>query len=155
MFTSRDILDLAVQIEKNGEKVYRGALQVVANPEIRSLLQRLADDETRHVDRFLEFKENTGDTPGDPKLEEMGRSILLGILGDQSFSLKEADFSRMERIKDLFKVAVEFEKDTVIFYEMIRAMIEDDETAADLNKIIEEEKRHIELFEEFLGPAET
>jgi rubrerythrin len=155
MFTSRDILDLAVQIEKNGEKIYRGALQEVASPEMRSLLQRLADDEARHVDRFSEFRESTGDARGDPKLEEMGRSILLGILGDQSFSLKEADFSKMERIKELFKVAVEFEKDTVIFYEMIRAMIEDDETAADLNKIIEEEKRHIELLEEFLGPAET
>ena len=55
-------------------------------------------------------------------------------------------------IKDLFKVAIEFEKDTVIFYEMIQAMIEDDETSKDLEKIIEEERRHIELFQEFLRP---
>lgn len=152
MFTSKDVLDLAVQIEKNGEKIYRGAFQEVTDPQIKSLLQRLADDEARHVDRFSEFKKRTGDALGDPKLEEMGRSILLGILGDQSFSLKEADFSGLERIKDLFKVAIEFEKDTVIFYQMIQTMIEDDETAADLNKIIEEEKRHIELLDEFLAP---
>ena len=76
---------------------------------------------------------------------------MLGILGDQSFSLKETDFAGMERIKDLFKVAIEFEKDTVIFYEMIRALIEDDSTLTDLNQIIEEEKRHIELLREFLG----
>jgi rubrerythrin len=153
MFTSKDILDLAVQIEKNGEKIYRGAFQKVTHPEIKALLQRLADDEARHVDWFSEFEETARNTLGDPKLEEMGRSILLGILGDQSFSLKEADFSKMERIKDLFKVAIEFEKDTVIFYEMIQAMIEDDKTGADLNKIIEEEKRHIELFREFLSTA--
>jgi rubrerythrin len=53
----------------------------------------------------------------------------------------------MERIKDLFKVAIEFERDTVIFYEMIRAMIEYDETSADLNQIIEEETRHIDQFQ--------
>ena len=152
MFTSKDVLDLAVQIEKNGEKIYRGAFLEVTDPQIKSLLQRLADDEARHVDWFAEFEEHTKGTVGDPKLEEMGRSILLGILGDQSFSLKETDFSRLERIKDLFKVAIEFEKDTVIFYQMIQTMIEDDETAADLNKIIEEEKRHIELLDEFLAP---
>ncbi len=151
MFTSRDILDLAVQIEKNGEKTYRRAFQEVANAEIQSFLQRLADDEARHVQRFAELKEKTKDTPGDPELEEMGRSILLGVLGDQSFSLQEADFSRMERIKDLFKVAIEFEKDTVLFYEMIRAMIDDDQTSADLNEIIAEENRHIELLNKFLG----
>ena len=155
MFTSRDILDLAVQIEKNGEKIYRDALQKVTNQEVKSLLQKLADDEVRHIDQFSEFKASAKDTLGDPQLEEMGRSILLGILGDQSFSLKETDFARMERIKDLFKVAIEFEKDTVIFYEMIRALIEDDRTLADLNQIIEEEKRHIELFQEFLGPSDT
>ncbi len=153
MFTSRDVLDLAVQIEKNGEKIYRGALQQVTHPEIKALLQRLADDEARHVDWFSKFEGTTKHTLGDPELEELGRSILLGVLGDQSFSLKEVDFSKMERIKDLFKVAIEFEKDTVVFYEMIQAMIEDDETGADLNRIIEEERRHIELFQEFLGPA--
>jgi len=152
MFTSKDILDLAVQIEKNGEKIYRGAFQEVTDPEIKSLLQRLADDEARHVDWFSEFKESAKSKLGDPELEEMGRSLLLGVLGDQSFSLKEVDFSRLERIKELFKVAIEFEKDTVIFYEMIRAMIEDDQTSADLNMIIEEENRHIELLDEFLGP---
>jgi rubrerythrin len=150
MFTSRDVLDLAVQIEKNGEKIYRGALQKVTNREIKSLLQRLADDEARHVDWFSDFKESNEETPGDPELETMGRSILLGVLGDQSFSLKEADFSRMERIKDLFKVAIEFEKDTVLFYEMLRAMIDDDQTSADLDGIIAEENRHIELLDEFL-----
>ena len=81
----------------------------------------------------------------------MGCSILTGVLGDQSFSLKEADLSKIGNVKDLLQLAVEFEKDTVLFYEMIGSFIEDTETSEKLNEIIAEENRHIELLEDFQG----
>ena len=71
-------------------------------------------------------------------------------MGDQAFSIKDADFSKTEDINSLLELSVEFEKDTALFYEMLSAFIDDEETLNQLDKIIEEEKRHVQLLEEFL-----
>ena len=80
----------------------------------------------------------------------MGKRILLGLLGDESFSLKDADFSKMDRIEDLLRLAIEFERDTVLFYEMIRSFLETRETLDHLDEIIQEEKSHIRSLQESL-----
>ena len=91
------------------------------------------------------------------ELEEMGRSILGRILGDQSFALQDADFSSIGQVRDLLELAIEFERDTVLFYEMIRAFMEEEDTEAlnVLEKIIDEENRHIQLFRDFLESGEA
>jgi rubrerythrin len=39
---------------------------------------------------------------------------------------------------------IEFEKDTILFYQMLEAFIQDDLALQELNEIVAEEKRHIE-----------
>ncbi|MBW1901517.1 MAG: ferritin family protein [Deltaproteobacteria bacterium] len=150
MFQIREIIDLAIQIEKNGERIYRNALQLVSNPSISSLLQKLADEEVQHIEWFSNLKQRINSTIDDPQLEAMGKSILNSILGNQAFSLEDVDFSKIMRIDDLLKVAIEFERDTVLFYEMIRPLIDDAEASDHLNKIIEEENQHIQTFQKIL-----
>ncbi len=150
MFQIREIIDLAIQIEKNGERIYRNALQLVSNPSISSLLQKLADEEVQHIEWFSNLKQRINSTIDDPQLEAMGKSILNSILGNQAFSLEDVDFSKIMRIDDLLKLAIEFERDTVLFYEMIRPLIDDAEASDHLNKIIEEENQHIQTFQKIL-----
>ena len=149
MFSIREVFDLAIQIEKNGEQYYRDARQKISNPSLSSLLEWLADQEEKHLSWFSERKEGLETKGDDLELAEMSGSILQGILGDQSFSLKEADLSKIDNVEALIQLAIEFEKDSILFYEMIGSFIEDGETSEKLNEIIAEENRHIELLEEF------
>ena len=151
MFSSADIIDLAIQIEKNGERVYRDALKGVQNQSVASMLQLLADEEVEHAKWFSELKQGVQKVPVDRRLEDMGRDILQGILGEESFSLKEADFQKLGSIEKLINLAIEFERDTVLFFEMFESFLEDRESLEHLNKIIEEERRHIQVLEEYLG----
>ena len=82
---------------------------------------------------------------------------MQGILGEESFSLKEADLKNLGGIENLINLAIEFERDTVLFFEMFESFLEDRESLEHLNKIIEEEKRHIQVLVEYLGggPAEA
>ena len=150
MFTLSEIIDLAIRIEKNGENAYRKAQEEVSNPSLASMLKWLAEEEVEHEKWFTRLKEKAGTLAEDPKLDEMGKAILQGVLGDQTFSIKDADFSKIGDINSLLELSVEFEKDTVLFYEMLSAFIDDEETLSQLDKIIEEEKRHVQLLEEFL-----
>lgn len=154
MFTIRDIIDLAIQIEENSEKVYRKAAREISNSSISSLLLWLAGEEVKHAKWFAELKEQVNETAEGPRVEETGNRILQGVLGDQSFSLRDVDFSTMKETADLLKAAIEFQEDTVLFYEMIQAFIDEKETLNHLDTIIQEEKDHIRLLRESLedGP---
>jgi len=87
----------------------------------------------------------------DTDLEEMGKTMLQRVLGDQTFSLTNVDFSKIDQIEDLIELAIEFERDTVLFYEMIESFIDDEQTKDHLKKIIHEEERHVQVLEELLG----
>jgi len=149
MFTLSEICDLGIQIERNGEKFYRDALKQPWSKPMASMLHMLAEEEVRHVDFFVKEKSKPARQSGDPELEAMGREMLKEVLGSQSFSLKEADLSKIKTIEQLCRTAIEFEKDTILFYEMIRSFLTDKDTVEQLDSIIEEENRHVKLFEEY------
>jgi rubrerythrin len=150
MFTIGDILDLAIQIENNGERVYRDAAKKISDLSLVSMLEWLADEEAVHAAQLADMKEKAQKTVDDPRMEKMGRDILLDVLGEQSFSLKDADFLQISEVKDLLRVSIEFEKDTVLFYEMLLSFVDDETTKNVLETIINDENEHISKLEEFL-----
>jgi rubrerythrin len=150
MFSITDIINLAVRIEENAEKIFRDAATKVANPALVPLLHWLADEEVKHVEWFSELNQKVKKTIDDPELENMGKAILQDMLGDQTFSLKDVDFGKLDQIEPLLRRAIEFEDDTILFYEMISSFVEDKETLDHLNAIIQEERSHVQLLEEFL-----
>ncbi len=150
MFSAHEILDLAIQLEKNGESVYRNAVDTVANPDLVSLLIWMADEEARHISWFSELKNNFETHSIDPFMEEMSRQVFGGMLGEKSFSHRDVDFSKVERLDDLIGIFIEFEKDTVLFYETLIPFIEDNATLENIAKIIAEENNHIKKLQGFL-----
>ena len=144
MFSMGDIIDLAIQIETNAESVYRSALNKISEPTLVSILRWLADEEVEHARWFRQLKATTQSEIKDPAVEAMGKSLLSDVLGQQSFSLKEADFSEINDLEDLLTLAIEFEEDKVIFYNMLRSFIEDKETLEFLGNIINQETKHIQ-----------
>ena len=155
MFTLAEIIDLAVRIEKNGEKAYRKARDEVSNLSLASMLQRLAEEEAEHEKWFTGLKEEVETTAEDPRLEEMGKTLLQGVLGDKTFSIDDADFSRIKDLEGLLELSMEFEKDTILFYEMLSAFIQDEKSLDQLDMIIEEENRHVRLLEDCLEKREN
>ena len=150
MFSVREILDLAIQLEKNGESVYRNAVDRVTEPDLVSLLIWMADEEVQHRRWFSEVKKNLETHSINPFMEEMSRQVFGGMLGDKSFSHRDVDFSKVDHLDDLIGIFIEFEKDTVLFYETLIPFIEDEDTLEYLKKIIDEENNHIKKLHEFL-----
>jgi rubrerythrin len=153
MFTIGDVIDMAVQIEENGDKFYREAAEKAANPDLASMLRWLADEEVNHAEKFSEMKEGFQETVEDPKVADMGKDLLRKSIGDETFSLKDVDFSSLDQVETLLERAIEFEEDTILFYEMIRSFLKEKQPRDLIDKIIEEELGHIRTLEEFLGKA--
>jgi len=50
----------------------------------------------------------------------------------------------VENLKSLLELAIEFEKDTILFYQMLRSFIDDRGVLNGLDNIVEEESRHVD-----------
>ena len=151
MFTINDIIEIALQIEKNGESTYRRAQQKTSDPSLADLFGLLADEELEHQRWFAEFKSRVGTKPVDQNLEAMGRELFQNILGEKAFSLDEVDLSQVTGTQTVMRISAEFEQDTVVFYEMLEPFVEEPRHREDLRVIIEEEKRHVRDLQERLG----
>lgn len=148
MFTAEEVFDLAVQIEENGEAYYRDAVEVVADPSIRRLLTWLADEEARHRRCFLDLKSAARSGAENDWAERISGAFLQSSINDHAFSLDEVDFSRIENVAELLRVAVGFEEDSIMFYEILQSFVTDSPAGKHVSEILKEEKRHIEMIEE-------
>jgi rubrerythrin len=149
MFSLAEVYDLGIRIEKNGEKFYRDALNQAWSKPIADMLKLLADEEAKHVDFFVRRMDALKQKRENPLLDEMGASMLKDILGNQTFSLKDTDVSKFRSVEELVGVAIEFEKDTILFYEMIGSFMTGEDARGELREIIKEEERHVRLFESY------
>jgi rubrerythrin len=150
MFSLKDIIDIALQIEQNGERVYRNAAGNINDTPLQSMLKWLADEEARHFKWFAALKTAVPDGGDYPEQEKIGKELLRNAVGAHSFALEDADFLSMEKIEDLIRVAIEFERDTSLFYKMLQPLIQDQMTLDQLHAIVQEEENHAKRLKTFL-----
>ena len=155
MFSANEILDMAIKLEKNGEVVYRDAIANISNPELITLLEWMADEEVKHADWFAELKLKLDQKSVNPFMEKMSRELFNDLLGDKNFFLKDVDFSSVSEIDDLIAIFIEFEKDSVRFYQVLEPFIGDPVSLEGINKIISEENCHIKRLQELMGRREV
>jgi rubrerythrin len=149
LFAPDEILDLAIQLERNGEGVYRQAMEKFAKPELTALLGWMADEEVKHAQWFAELKKMIQATSNNPFIKEMSRELFNDLLGGKNFSHREVDFALVEEADELMAIFIEFEKDTILFYEILKPFIIEEGTLETLKKIIAEEHNHITRLKQF------
>ena len=80
----------------------------------------------------------------------MGKALLSEVVGSQSFSLQDGKFSTIHNLDDLLSLAIEFETDKVMFYQLMQPFTEDRETLDFFDSIITQENQHIERLQLYL-----
>jgi rubrerythrin len=147
MFTINDICNIAIQIEQNGEKIYRSVAQKTDDRQLAQMLEWIADEEARHAKWFKSLEATSGTLGEHEEIESMGLSLLREMMKNQSFSLDEVELLAADDILGLLVQSIEFEQDTILFYEMLGSFIEEGRTIDQLNQVIKEEHGHVEQLE--------
>jgi rubrerythrin len=151
MFSIREIIDMAIQLEKNAETFYRAALTEMSTPSLEPVLLCLADEERNHAEWFEKLKRVAEEVKARGQRGDLSGEVLRSLVGDQRFSLDEVDLSKIEGVQELIELAIEHEKDTIIFYQMLQSFMDDPQTVNELDEIIDEENKHIKLLAECKG----
>jgi rubrerythrin len=76
-------------------------------------------------------------------LEVGGKKLVASNLHPPT-SPQKTEKLQTKTLKSLLELSIEFEKDTILFCQMLRSFIDDREVLNGLDKIIEEESRHVD-----------
>jgi rubrerythrin len=144
MFTMDDLLEMAVKMEKNGEAVYRKSLKKIRQKALTDLLSWMAAEEAAHGRWFLEQKKRLALQPEEKALKEMIPQVLQDMMGEKTLSLDEVEFDKISTPLELLTTFIEFEKDTIKFYELLEMFIDAEDVRKGLKTIIREENSHVE-----------
>ena len=155
MFTLSDICNIAIQIERNGEAVYRRACEETNNQDHARVLGIMADDEKKHAQWFSHLCADDKPVEKDAQIAQMGRELLQNMMAQQTFSLSSDRLAGADDAVDLFSQSIEFENDTILFYEMLQSFLEDELAIERLEQIIGEERDHIDKLKQMLDRHNT
>ena len=150
MFSLLEVLAIAVQLEKNGEKAYRKALETSEETALNDLLQWMAEEERAHAEQFSQLQEKLAEDEENRLAKKMSDSLVENFIKGQTFSLEEVDFSALKNAEELIDTFIEFEKDTILFYDMLKSFMLDENSIRQLEGIIAEEEIHVKKLQELL-----
>jgi rubrerythrin len=156
-FNAFEIFEIAEQIERNGAKFYRKAAQNISNQGIRKMLLELAVMEDNHEQTFADMRKQISYKERelitfDPEnevalyLQAMANGHVFDLKKDPSKQLKGK-----ETIEDILKIAIEAEKDSIVFYLGLRDFVPIKAGKNKIEDIIKEERSHIALLSQKLS----
>jgi rubrerythrin len=146
LFTATEALEMAMEIEKNGEVFYNAVAAKVTNENTKTLFKELAAQEKKHFAFFQKLAGHVQSAPSPSGADYDQYDIYLkATLDNALFSGPDKALAAAEQAQDqkaALQVAIGFEKDTLLFFYDLREMIgEADRKMVDA--VIGEEKAHL------------
>jgi len=137
-----DIYEYAMQLEKDGEDLYREVAAKTVNKGLKTILTMLADAEVRHYKLFQNMKNNDKVRITDTPILKDVKNIFIEMREKKQF---ETDVSQV----GLYKKAQGIEEQTRDFYLAKAEEVVPDQKEIFL-KIGDEEKRHYLILENII-----
>jgi len=143
---ANDIVDLAMQVEKNGESFYRTVASTTHSTEIRELFLDLAEQEVKHYATFSRLAASVGEKQWMTDDEwEQYLKYLRTTVQSTFFEGKDKSLAAAREVKDekqALRTAIGFEKETLLFFYDLRDAVPAIHRTL-VNTIVNEEKSHI------------
>ena len=146
VFTAAQGLEMAMQIEQNGEAFYSTVAAETTIAEVKELFEFLAAQESIHYKVFEKLLGRVEPGAGMLDLEQDEYSMYLNVALDQAlFAGAEKALATAREAQDktaAIRTALGFEKDTLLFFYDLREMVSEKHRET-VTRIVNEEKSHI------------
>ena len=153
-YSLNEIIELAVQIERNGYAFYHEATKR-KDLDVKALnfLTLLRDQELNHEKTFLGLRDDMDEIVLERSQDwDMVASYLKTIVDSRIFENENSAIKMATEAKDLLSIvnfAITFEKDTLLFFHAINDSISNPKTRQALARIINEEVSHVLRLNDF------
>ncbi len=145
-FSIEEIIEMAVKIEENGVTFYKTLAEVSKNKSAKEIFGYLGGEEKDHAATFRSiYKEITQRNFVKAFSDEEANAYLHLLVESRMFkNQKEAEeiARRMKSEEEAIELALNIEKDTLLFYYELIDGVEREEKEI-VKRLIEQEKTHI------------
>lgn len=145
IFTGSEIVEIGVQIEKNGRDFYNTLAGQSKNKEAKDIFKFLAGEEEKHIAKFQEMLDSVGRYQPQETYPGEYFEYMNALASEHIFTQKNKGEEIAKKIKgdvEAVDMGIGFEKDSIIFYDgMKRVVPEYDQKTVD--ELIAQEKSHL------------
>ena len=149
-FSGRELIDIAIGIERNGVSFYHSLAKSTENEIAKGIYEYLADEERKHIEVFQSMLGSMADYRPPETYTEEYDLYLKALIDSRVFTDDQIAYEMAQRVAsdaEAIQMALGAEKDSILFYSELRDLVRrsDRELA---NKIIEEERSHLRQLSE-------
>ncbi|MDI3504594.1 MAG: hypothetical protein PWP64_1530 [Candidatus Cloacimonadota bacterium] len=147
-YSVNEVIEFAVQIEKNGYAYYHEASKRKnLEPQAKEFIEFLRDAELTHEKTFLALRDDQEMQNLEVTQDwELVSEYLKTIVDARIFKSEDAAIKKAANAEDLMEIldfAISFEKDTLLYFHTLNDNIPHPKTRKVLRKIINEEVLHV------------
>ena len=148
-FNADEIFEMAEEIERNGAKYYREAAEKTSDKKTKRMLLDMAAMEDEHLKTFVEMRKELSGRQKEPMIFDpdnqaaMYLQVMADARGMEGRIGPTTKLTGNETIKEILDIAVNSERDSVVFYPNLKALVPVKAGRDKVEKIIIEELSHI------------
>ena len=145
LFTPGEVINFALQIEKNGQAFYRALADRAEDAEAKNVFTFMANEEASHYDTFsqlgskLTFLEPEESYPGE--YAEYMRELVESHVFTRDVNPEEMA-AKVKDSVEAVNLALGFEKDSILFFHELKKLVPAEEQCT-VDGLIAEEGRHV------------
>ncbi|EFK08612.1 rubrerythrin [delta proteobacterium NaphS2] len=158
-FNADEVFRTAIEIEKNGVIFYKNGRNALAEDDVKEIFSQLEKDEEAHLDKLRKMraelpssaKQPTDYDPTDDikrKTDEETNQYIQDTADMNVFrnvENVEKYTTEIKTVEDALRLAIQFEKDAITFFLIMRDLTEDDKGKQFVGGILSEEKEHLKI----------
>lgn len=150
-FNADEIFEMAEQIERDGAAFYRKAAESIES-EGRDMLVTLAEMEDQHEKTFAAMRAELSDAETAPVTADPNNegAMYLQAMAEGKVFLADPEqvFEGEVDIMDILNVAIDMEKDSIVFYQSMKSVVPKKAGQDKIQAIVEQEIGHILILSE-------
>lgn len=145
IFAGSDIVELGIEIEKNGRDFYYTLANQLKNQKAKDIFDYLAGEEEKHITAFQNILESVHKYEPPESYPEEYLAYMNALASDHVFTKKDIGSQIAKNIisdKDAVDLSIGFEKDSIIFFEGMKKMVPEYDHKV-IDELITQEQRHL------------
>ncbi|MDR1044469.1 MAG: ferritin family protein [Candidatus Adiutrix sp.] len=149
-FNAGEVFKIALTIEDNGRLFYEKAASKAFSEDLSQFFKALGTEELSHKAVFTALMKKlppatTAATVWDPDndLDKYLKAMADQHVFNQKPAAIEDKLSKISAPAEAIKMAMGFEKDTIVFFLELQSVTDDQESRNEIAKLLNEERKHL------------
>lgn len=145
IFAGSEIVEMGIQIEKNGKDFYNTLFKQCKNQKAKEIFQYLADQEEKHITIFQSILNSVQKYEPKEAYPQEYFAYMNALASDHVFTQKDKGAEVAKNVtndKEAIDLGIGFEKDSIIFYEGIKKVVHEYDQKI-IDELIKQEQGHL------------